>query len=155
MTSKCKHCGHDDEMHQDIDVPMKCHQCKCEKFEGSEPSEDVDMTKYPYFAKEKKGLFGENARAWKGGIRKTRDGYLEIYSPHHPNKNKNNCVLEHRLVMERYLGRFLTKKEVVHHIDKNKENNDIENLELFSSVGTHTQTHHIVRDTKGRFKKHE
>ena len=92
-------------------------------------------------------------KLYKGGIRKTRDGYIEIYSPYHPNKNKHNCVLEHRLIMEKHLGRFLTKKEVIHHIDNNKQNNDIENLELFSSVGKHTQKHHIVRDSKGRFTK--
>lgn len=95
----------------------------------------------------------DNKRFWKDGRRKTKDNYIEIYSPHHPNKNKNNCVMEHRLVMEKYLGRFLTKKEVVHHINKNKQDNNIENLELFSSVGKHTQTHHIVRDSKGKFKK--
>ena len=90
-------------------------------------------------------------RFLKNGRRITRDGYIEIYSPYHPNKNKNNCVLEHRLRMEQHIGRFLTDKEVVHHIDDDKENNKIENLELFSSVGKHTQKHHIVRDSKGKF----
>ena len=92
-------------------------------------------------------------RFLKDGRRITRDDYIEIYSPYHPNKNKNNCVLEHRLIMEQHLGRFLTSKEVVHHKDNNKQNNEIENLELFSSVGQHTQTHHIVRDSKGKFTK--
>lgn len=38
---------------------------------------------------------------------------------------------EHRLVMERHLGRRLTDRENVHHVDGNKENNTLENLELW------------------------
>lgn len=38
---------------------------------------------------------------------------------------------ENRLVMERHLGRRLTERENVHHIDGNKLNNSLENLELW------------------------
>jgi len=41
--------------------------------------------------------------------------------------------LEHRYIMQQHIGRELTKTEVVHHIDGNKHNNDIENLELNNS----------------------
>jgi len=37
---------------------------------------------------------------------------------------------EHILVMEEYLGRPLEKGEIVHHVDDNKQHNEIENLEL-------------------------
>lgn len=46
-------------------------------------------------------------------------------------------VQEHRLVLEKHLGRFLLPTEVVHHIDGNHANNDISNLQLFSSNGEH------------------
>ena len=64
-------------------------------------------------------LKGEKAHGWKGG--KVDDGYgrLLIYSPHHPRTIRSGVyVYEHTLVMEKKLGRFLIKGEVVHHKDK-------------------------------------
>lgn len=49
-------------------------------------------------------------------------------------------VREHRHVMQLHLGRKLYSHEVVHHIDGNKLNNDISNLEL-KLFGEHS-THH-------------
>lgn len=39
---------------------------------------------------------------------------------------------EHRYVVEKHLGRKLLLEEVVHHIDGNKANNNIDNLEVMS-----------------------
>lgn len=42
--------------------------------------------------------------------------------------------MEHRLVMEQSIGRYLDKNEEVHHIDYNKMNNDISNLLLVTKT---------------------
>ena len=88
------------------------------------------------------GRTGEQNPAWKGGRKVRADGYVLIYAPDHPHAisdrdGRNTYVLEHRLVMEQHLGRYLTEDEVVHHIDKNPSNNAIENLQLFSSHSKH------------------
>jgi hypothetical protein len=44
-------------------------------------------------------------------------------------------ILEHRYVMQEHLGRPLTDKETVHHINGDRADNQIENLELH--VGRH------------------
>lgn len=56
--------------------------------------------------------------------------YVYAYVPDHPNATKYGYVLEHRIVMENYLGRLLNKDEVVHHKDHDTKNNSIENLEV-------------------------
>ncbi len=73
---------------------------------------------------------------WRDGTY-LHDGYLYVYSPDHPNKTQGGYVAEHRLIMERMLGRFLERKEVVHHKDKNTLNNELSNLELFASNAEH------------------
>jgi len=66
--------------------------------------------------------------------------YLYGLVPLHPNATKNGYVLEHRLVMENFLGRYLTRHELVHHIDKNKHNNVITNLRVMS-IRNHNNLH--------------
>lgn len=73
---------------------------------------------------------------WKGG-RILIKGYWMIYAPDHPNCTKQNRVAEHRLVMEKKIGRYLTRKEVVHHLDHDRQNNDPDNLWLFANNGEH------------------
>ena len=84
---------------------------------------------------------GPGHPGWKGGHLIDEDGYVLRYCPSHPHARnpRRKYVLEHRLVMERQLGRYLTAGEVVHHRNGKKDDNRIENLQLFARNGEHLQ----------------
>lgn len=84
---------------------------------------------------------GKNHPGWKGGSYIDKDGYKMILSTDHPNRHSNNYVAEHHLIMEKMIGRFLRKGEVVHHWDLNRLNNEPENLCLFKSQKAHRELH--------------
>jgi len=52
--------------------------------------------------------------------------------PSHPYANKSGQVLEHRLVIESTLGRYLEPWETVHHINGDRSDNRVENLQMRS-----------------------
>jgi len=61
------------------------------------------------------------------------DGYVLISVPGHPAaQSGHNYVAEHRLVMEKLLGRYLEPHETVHHINGIPGDNRPENLQLRS-----------------------
>lgn len=93
----------------------------------------------------------------KGGRSIDKDGYVSIWKPDHPYANNKGYVFEHRLVMEQHLGRYLTPEEVVHHknIDnlpkwESKQDNRIENLQLYQSNGVH-MSEEITKNMSDRF----
>ena len=92
--------------------------------------------------------FGKDSPHWKGGMT-TELGYKLIYSPEHPNRDYKNRVRGHREIMEKHLGRYLTKEEVVHHINGNKDDNRIENLMLFANNSEHVK-YEITKDMSNR-----
>jgi len=83
---------------------------------------------------------------------RTKDGivrvgkYVYIYSPNHPFKTNTNYVNRSRLVMEEWIGRYLTRKEVVHHINKITDDDKIENLMLFKDNIEHMKYHKELRN---------
>ena len=70
------------------------------------------------------------------------EGYMWIYNPKHPYTTKSGYMLEHRLIMERMLGRYLFKEERVHHINGIKDDNRIKNLQLFKNENEHVKFHY-------------
>ena len=91
---------------------------------------------------------GEKHHSWKGGKRIGAKGYILVHRPNHPKADRDGYVQEHRLVIEKHLGRYLLNSEVVHHINMDVKDNMIENLLLFSSSGEHTRYHHEINRLK-------
>ena len=77
---------------------------------------------------------GEKNGNWSGGRWVNENGYVKICLP------GRGYVSEHRLVMEKTLGRRLKRSEHIHHIDENPSNNSIENLKLVSP-SEHSKIH--------------
>ena len=73
---------------------------------------------------------GEANPAWRGGRMVDLDGYVLLQT--NPVR-----VSEHRQMMERHLGRKLSRAEVVDHIDGITIHNDLSNLRLFASNAEH------------------
>lgn len=77
----------------------------------------------------------------RGGRCLDSHGYYLVKKYDHPNRNCQDYVFEHRLVMEKSIGRYLEPAEVIHHIDGDITNNTIENLMLFANRGEHRKFH--------------
>ncbi len=73
-------------------------------------------------------LRGERNPNWKGGTISTSNGYRMVLRPDHPNAMKNGYILEHRLVASEALGRPLKDREVVHHNNGQRDDNEPDNL---------------------------
>lgn len=96
---------------------------------------------------------GENNPMWTGGKKLGKGGYVLVWTPTHPHANSQGYVSEHRLVVESHIGRILDPNEIVHHINKDRQDNRIENLQLLESNSAHAKLESDMRnrDEFGRF----
>ena len=62
----------------------------------------------------------------------SKGDYCYAVVANHPHATKHGYVLLHRIIIENHLGKILNTNEVVHHIDGNKKNNSIDNLEVLT-----------------------
>lgn len=107
---------------------------------------------------------GQGHPEWRGGVISVKHGYRKVYCPDHPTCARVNAhraakanggyyrkqvyVWEHRLVMEKVLGRYLEPHEVVHHINGIRDDNRPENLIVFRS-----NAEHLAHDLRGKRPK--
>ncbi len=103
---KCEWCGNE---FIPVRTTQKCCSLRC--------AYDLGNTK--------RGLKGELNPRWKGEIRPQAGGYIRQYVP------RRGYLLQHRLIMEDIIGRPLLRHEEVHHRNGIRDDNRIENLELW------------------------
>jgi hypothetical protein len=97
---------------------------------------------------------GNKHPRWKGGKIRHSRGYIVVLCRKHPFAGKYGYLLEHRLVMEKHLGRYLFPEEQVHHINGVKTDNRIENLVLVKNLSEHMLLFHKrLRNELGQFIK--
>jgi hypothetical protein len=139
----CKTCNQNKWVRKSYVLNFECRNCK-----SRNTINDKKMNSYIHLedckcqrCKIGKGcLKGKNNHMWKGGKKTTKSGYVYVYLE---NDSKfismcakgigTNYVAEHRLVMANKINRVLLKNETVHHINGIRDDNRIENLELWSS----------------------
>lgn len=81
---------------------------------------------------------GELNHGYVGGRSVDLDGYVLVLAPAgHPHARTTGLMFEHRLVVERKIGRHLLPSEVVDHIDGLQLHNDPSNLRVFASNRDH------------------
>ena len=90
----------------------------------------------------------KNPSKYGGHLKYKKNGYICVYCPDNKNANKDGYVMEHVLVMQRHIGRELKNDEVVHHINKKRNDNRIENLKLMTfkeHASFHMKERHELR----------
>ena len=84
---------------------------------------------------------GNGLANYKGGRHPDKDGYMLILKKGHHRSNTEGYVREHILVYEDHYKCCIIPGAVIHHINKIRDDNRIENLELMFN-SSHTYHHH-------------
>jgi HNH endonuclease len=84
---------------------------------------------------------GVAGRNWKGGRSHTRNGYVRVWKPDHPNATKSGYILEHVLVAAMALRRAVPDGVEVHHVNGDKSENGGKNLVICPDRAYHALLH--------------
>lgn len=85
---------------------------------------------------------------WKVKKLVSKGDYIYAVVPEHPKATKiGKYVLFHRIIMENYLKRMLEDDEIVHHLNGNRYDNRLSNLELLRNVD-HVRMHQLQKGRK-------
>jgi len=89
---------------------------------------------------------------WKSNRLKMKEGYIKVHinkhNPYYKMADRSGHILEHRLIMAQHLGKCLESWEIIHHKNRKRDDNRIENLELLSSQGDHLSILLLQREVK-------
>jgi hypothetical protein len=138
--NKCNTCSKSDAKRNARNTLRKCLVCR-RKFYTCKSEVARGGGKYCSRRCFYSSISGEGNYHWKGGRTLNQDGYVLISFPSHPRAGKNGYVLEHIVVMEKHLGRYLKDGETIHHKNEIKTDNRINNLKLYPTKAAHTSHH--------------
>ena len=99
---------------------------------------------------------GTNNPRWSGGTRKSCGYTFVTVREDHPlfsmafRVGSMYQIAEHRIVMAQHIGRVLADDEIVHHINGNKSDNRIENLQLL--VYNQHHAHLVLQDLQNKYR---
>lgn len=91
---------------------------------------------------------------WQYKTALDQDGYVRVYARLHPFCDGRLLMLQHQMLMEVQIGRRLHPDECVHHINGDRKDNRLGNLQLMTKSehsALHGRTSSRPRGKDGRF----